>query len=60
MLGEIENDIEKFKIALNNKDKQLLNLGKFLKAGKKWISKSSKRKKQLREHIITNRKEKRI
>ena len=28
MLGEIENDIEKFKIALNDKDKQLVDLRK--------------------------------
>ena len=34
MLGEIENNIEKLKLALNNKDKQLVDLGKFLKAQK--------------------------
>ena len=28
MLGEIENDIEAFKIALNEKDEQLVDLGK--------------------------------
>ena len=34
MLGKIENDIEKFKIALNDKDKQLVDLGKLLKVAK--------------------------
>ena len=39
MLGEIENNIEKFKIALNNKEKQVVNLGKLLKAAKTNIKK---------------------
>ena len=34
MLGEIKNNIEKFKIALNDKEKQVVNLGKLLKAAK--------------------------
>ena len=34
MLGKIENDIEKFKIALNDKDKQLVDLGTLLKVAK--------------------------
>ena len=34
MLGEIQNNIEKLKIALSNKDKQLVDLGKLLKAAK--------------------------
>ena len=34
MLGEIENDIEKFKIALSDKGKQLFDLGKLLKTVK--------------------------
>ena len=39
MLGEIENNIEKLKIALNNKEKQVVNLGKLLKAAKTNIKK---------------------
>ena len=56
MLGEIENDIEKFKIALSDKDKQLFDLGKLLKTVKNEYQKVVKEKKQLREYIITNRK----
>ena len=56
MLGEIENDMEKFKIALNDKDKQLINLGKLLKAAINEYQKVVKENKQLREYIITNRK----
>ena len=56
MLGEIENDIEKFKIALNDKDKQLVDLGKLLKAAINEYQKVVKENKQLREYIITNRK----
>ena len=39
MLVEIENDIEKFKIALNDKDKQLVDLGILVKAAKTIIKK---------------------
>ena len=56
MLGEIKNDIEKFKIALNDIDKQLVDLGKLLKAAKNEYQKVAKANKQLREYIITNRK----
>ena len=56
MLDEIENDIEKFKVALNEKDKQLVDLGKLLKAAKNEYQKVVKENKQLREYIITNRK----
>ena len=56
ILGEIENDIEKFKIALNDKDKQLVDLGKLLKAAKNEYQKVVKENKQFREYAITNRK----
>ena len=56
MLGEIENDIEKFKFTLNDKDKQLVDLGKLLKVAKNEYKKVVKENKQLREYIITNRK----
>ena len=59
MLGEIEKDIEKFKIALNKKDKQLVDLGKLLKASKIEYQKAVKENKQLKEYIITNRKKER-
>ena len=39
MLVEIENDIGKFKIALNDKDKQLVDLGILVKAAKTIIKK---------------------
>ena len=39
MLGEVENDIEKSKIALIDKDQQLVDLGKLLKATKTNIPK---------------------
>ena len=60
MLGEIKNDIEKFKIALNDIDKQLVDLGKLLKAAKNEYQKVAKANKQLREYITTNRKKRRI
>ena len=60
MLGEIENDIEKFKFTLNDKDKQLVDLGKLLKVAKNEYKKVVKENKQLREYIITNRKKKNI
>ena len=56
MVGEIENDNEKFIIALNDKDKQLFDVGKFIKAGKDEYQKKVKENKQLREYVITNRK----
>ena len=56
MLGEIENDIEKFKIALSNKDKQLVGLGKLLKATKNEYQKLVKENNQLREFTIINKK----
>ena len=56
MLGEIENNIEKFKIALSNKDKQLVGLGKLLKATKNEYQKLVKENKQLREFTIINKK----
>ena len=56
MLGEIENNIEKFKIALNEKDKQLVDLGKLLKTAKNKYQKVVKENKQLRKYIIANRK----
>ena len=51
MLGEIENYILnlKFKIALNDKDKQLVDLRKLRKAAKSKYQKVLK-KKQLREY----------
>ena len=52
MLGEIENYILnlKFKIALNDKDKQLVDLRKLRKAAKSKYQKVLKKKKQLREY----------
>ena len=46
MLGEIENDIEKFKFTLNDKDKQLVDLGKLLKVAKNEYKKVVKENKQ--------------
>ena len=60
MLGEVENDIEKSKIALNDKDQQLVDLGKLLKATKNEYHKVVKENKQLREYKTTNRKKRRI
>ena len=54
ILSEIENDIEKFKIGLKDKDKQLLDLAKLLKAAKKGISKSSKRKQTIKRIYNNN------
>ena len=59
MLGEIQNNIEKLKIALSNKDKQLVDLGKLLKAAKIEYQKVVIENKQLREYILTNRKKRR-
>ena len=56
MLGEIENNIEKFKIALNEKDKQLVDPGKLVKTAKNKYQKVVKENKQLRKYIIANRK----
>ena len=56
MLGEIENNIQKFKIALNEKDKQLVDLGKLLKTAKNKYQKVVKENKRLRKYIIANRK----
>ena len=53
---KIENDIEKFKFTLNDKDKQLVDLGKLLKVAKNEYKKVVKENKQLREYIITNKK----
>ena len=53
MLGEIQNNIEKLKIALSNKDKQLVDLGKLLKAAKIEYQKVVIENKQLREYILT-------
>ena len=62
ILGEIKNDIEKFKIALNDKDKQLLDLAKLLKTAKKEYQKvvKKKKKKPLRKFIIIIRIKRRI
>ena len=60
MLGEIENNIENLEIALSNKDKQLGDLGKLLKAAKIEYQKVVIENKQLREYVITNRKKRRI
>ena len=57
MLAKIENDIEKSKITLNDKGKQLFDLGKLLKAAKNEYQKAVKENKQLREYITTNKKE---
>ena len=59
MLGEIQNNIEKLKIALSNKEKQLVDLGKLLKAAKIEYQKVVIENKQLREYILTNRKKRR-
>ena len=59
MLSEIQNNIEKLKIALSNKDKQLVDLGKLLKAAKIEYQKVVIENKQLREYILTNRKKRR-
>ena len=45
MLAEIENDIEKSKITLNDKGKQLFDLGKLLKAAKNEYQKAVKENK---------------
>ena len=63
ILGEIKNDIEKFKIVLNDKDKQLLDLAKLLKTAKKEYQKAVKKKKKkkpLRKFIIIIRIKRRI
>ena len=63
ILGEIKNDIEKFKIVLNDKDKQLLDLAKLLKTAKKEyqkVVKKKKKKKPLRKFIIIIRIKRRI
>ena len=63
ILGEIKNDIEKFKIVLNDKDKQLLDLAKLLKTAKKEYQKAVKKKKKkkpLRKFIIRIRIKRRI
>ena len=54
ILGEIENDVEKFKIALNDKGKQLLNLAKLQKAAKKEYQKVVKKKKKTIKKIYDN------
>ena len=56
MLDEIENNIQKFKIALNEKDKQLVDLGKLLKTAKNKYQKVVKENKQLKKYVIANRK----
>ena len=60
MLDKIENDIEKFKIALKDKDKQLVDLGKLPKVAKSEYQKVVKENKELRKYVITNRRKRRI
>ena len=57
MLEEIEQDIEQYKIIIDTKNKQLLDLKNILKAGKNSYQEATKENKQSKQYI-TNIKEK--
>ena len=52
ILEELEKDIESFKIAIQNKGKQLTDLGKILKPPKGEYQKLTKENKYLKEYIL--------
>ena len=58
MLSEIEKDIDSFKIVLRNKDKQLVDLKKMLKAGKTEYQKIVEENKYLKEYTVTSKEKK--
>ena len=60
MLAEIEKDIDSFKIVLGNKDKQLVDFKKLLKAAKTEYQKIVRENKYFKEYILTNKNEKSI
>lgn len=60
MLAEIEKDIDSFKIVLGNKDKQLVDFKKLLKAAKTEYQKIVRENKYFKEYILRNKKEKSI
>ena len=60
MLAEIEKDIDSFKIVLNNKDKQLVDFKKLLKAAKTEYQKIVRENKYFKEYILRTKKEKSI
>ena len=60
MLAEIEKDIDSFKIVLGNKDKQLVDFKKLLKAAKTEYQKIVRENKYFKEYILTNKHEKSI
>ena len=60
MLAEIEKDIDSFKILLNNKDKQLVDFKKLLKAAKTEYQKIVRENKYFKEYILRTKKEKSI
>ena len=60
MLAEIEKDIDSFKIVLGNKDKQLVDFKKLLKAAKTEYQKIERENKYFKEYILRNKKEKSI
>ena len=60
MLAEIEKDIDSFKIVLGNKDKQLVDFKKLLKAAKTEYQKIVRENKYFKEYILRNKNEKSI
>ena len=60
MLAEIEKHIDSFKIVLGNKDKQLADFKKLLKAAKTEYQKIVRENKYFKEYILTNKNEKSI
>ena len=60
MLAEIEKDIDSFKIVLGNKDKQLVDFKKLLKAAKTEYQKIVRENKYFKEYVLRNKKEKSI
>ena len=60
MLAEIEKNIDSFKIVLGNKDKQLVDFKKLLKAAKTEYQKIVRENKYFKEYILTNKNEKSI
>ena len=53
MLEEIEKDIENFKIIISEKDDQLCNLKKILKAAQNSYQQVTKENKHLKQYITT-------
>ena len=56
ILEDFEKDIENFKIATQNKDNQLVYLGKILKVAKSEYEKVTKENKELKDYIIKKQK----